>query len=106
MLDAFARGVPVVAMKRATANLPIGDACVVVPNDSPGALARATAELLATKVANRAYAEAGSRYLATNHSDQAYVTAMRAWLGGSSAIRPKAMRRAPHPPTEPARRAP
>ena len=39
MLDAFAREVPVVAMERATAALPLRDACLTVPDDDPRALA-------------------------------------------------------------------
>ena len=80
MLDAFARGLPVVAMDRATAGLPLRNVCVTVPNDDPHALAagvrlalRNTAE--ASRVRENAY-----QYLGAHHSAEAYRVGMRALL--------------------------
>jgi glycosyltransferase involved in cell wall biosynthesis len=100
MLDAFARGVPVIAMERATAGLPVRSVCRVVENDSPEALAAATAELLATPVEASALCRLASQYLATHHSDAAHVRAMQRWLCEADATRPTAKPPARRPPTE------
>ena len=106
MLDAFARGVPVIAMERAIAGLPVRNACRVVENDSPGALAAEAAELLATPAEASAARQVASLYLATQHSDAAHVRAMQHWLNEADATRPTAKRSAQRRPTEPALRAP
>jgi glycosyltransferase involved in cell wall biosynthesis len=80
MLDAFARKLPVVAMERATAALPVQGACVTVPDDDPHALAGAATRLFeddrtAVTVRERAY-----RYLVQQHSVESFSTAMRELL--------------------------
>ena len=81
MLDAFARGIPVIATSRATAGLPIDDACVRTPDDDPRALSGAAATLLsdprqAIRLRDRAHA-----YLARAHSTTAFDGAMERLLG-------------------------
>jgi glycosyltransferase involved in cell wall biosynthesis len=84
MLDAFARGLPVVASRRATAGLPVERACRVVPSDDPAAFARATHRLLDDEPARRVLVDAGLQYLAAHHSDTAYLAALDALLGRSA----------------------
>lgn len=81
MLDAFAREVPVVAMKRATAGLPVRGACWIVPDDDPGALAAAAASLIEDERAGNTLRDGARRYLALHHSNEWYCTAMRHLLG-------------------------
>jgi glycosyltransferase involved in cell wall biosynthesis len=81
MLEAFARGVPVVTTERATAGLPVNVACKVIPNDDPRAFAEATHWLLGDAPARQALTAAGHRYLATHHGDEAYLTALDRLLG-------------------------
>jgi len=81
LLDAFAREVPVVAMKRATAGLPVQGACRIVSDDDPGALAAAAASLIEDERAGNALRAGARRYLALHHSDEWYSTAMRHLLG-------------------------
>lgn len=95
MLDAFSRKVPVVAMERATAGLPVGDACAVVPSDDPNALAAATRRLLDDPPALDVLCERALAYLGTHHSARAYVDAMQDWLGEGTISRTKARRPAP-----------
>jgi len=95
MLDAFSRQVPVVAMERATAGLPIADDCAVVPNDDPVALATEASRLFRDPEAAGALRRRASEYLASQHSAAAYVGAMQAWLGTAATTPTKATRHAP-----------
>lgn len=81
MLDAFARGLPVIAMERATAALPLQNACVAVADDDPVALAAAAQRLFADDRSTVAAREEARRYLATHHSVDAYAIAMQELLG-------------------------
>jgi glycosyltransferase involved in cell wall biosynthesis len=81
MLDAFAREVPVVAMARATAGLPVQDACVLVPDDDAASLAAAASRLLEGDQAGSAVRKAARYYLAKNHSVESFAAAMRKLLG-------------------------
>ncbi|UCH30595.1 MAG: glycosyltransferase family 4 protein [Myxococcales bacterium] len=101
MLDVFARGVPVIAMERATAGLPVERACHVVPDQDAHALRRATEALLGEPKAREALRAEAFRYLASHHSTSAYVTALRALLD-SQAITPREA--TPHAPRRRAER--
>lgn len=81
MLDALARGVPVIAMKRATAGLSVGEACVVVPDDDPAALASTARRLLDDAPGRDRLREHGFRYLATRHGARSFDAAMKDLLG-------------------------
>jgi glycosyltransferase involved in cell wall biosynthesis len=81
MLDAFARELPVVAMERATAALPVDDACIAVPDDDPNTLAAGARRLIEDNRAASAVVREASRYLATHHSTGMYDAAMRELLG-------------------------
>jgi glycosyltransferase involved in cell wall biosynthesis len=81
MLDAFARELPVVAMERATAALPLHNACVTVPDDDAHALAAAAQRLFVQDHATAAVRQEARRYLTTHHSFDAYAVAMRELLG-------------------------
>ena len=84
MLDAFARGLPVIATKRATAALPIDEACVCVPDDDPQALAEAADRLLADHTLADRLRSAALAYLALHHSIAAFDAAMQRLLGKPS----------------------
>lgn len=81
MLDAFARQLPVVAMKRATAALPVQGACVTVRDDYPHALAEAALRLFEDDRTAIAIREQAGRYLIEHHSVESFATAMRKLLG-------------------------
>jgi glycosyltransferase involved in cell wall biosynthesis len=81
MLDAFARELPVVAMSRATASLPVENACIVVPDDDPHALAAAAKRLLENDHTAIAIRKEALRYLATHHSVDSFAAAMRELVG-------------------------
>jgi len=102
MLDAFARQLPVVAMGRATAGLPVQDACVIVPNDDAGALAAAARRLIENDRAAVAVREEACRYLATHHSVESFATALcelvRDAEASSEARRPGPRRRVARAP--------
>jgi len=100
MLDAFARGLPVVAAERATAGLRVGGACTVVRNDDPHAFAAEAARLFADPRAAARQGERASEYLRVHHSSAAYVHAMRRWLGAANPSRTEARPRAPRPRAE------
>lgn len=85
MLDAFGRGLPVVATERATAGLPILDVCCVVPNEAPQALAEATERLLQDSESRARLREQGLDYLKSRHSDRAYLAALDALIEGHTA---------------------
>ena len=101
MLDAFARGLPVVAMERATGALPLRNACITVPDDDPHALAAGAKLLLEHDHAATSVREEARRYLEANHSSQAYATAMRELLGEAETS-PQATRLEPRRPVAPA----
>ncbi|MGB3052296.1 MAG: glycosyltransferase [Polyangiales bacterium] len=94
MLDAFARDLPVIAMKRATAGLPLRGACCIVSDDDPGALAAAAGSLFEDERAGSALRDRARRYLSVHHSVQGFTTALRHLLGDSVASIP-AKRRVP-----------
>jgi glycosyltransferase involved in cell wall biosynthesis len=81
MLDAFARELPVVAMSRATAALPVENACIVVPDDDAHALAAAAKRLLENDHTAIAIRKEALRYLATHHSVDSFAAAMRELVG-------------------------
>ena len=87
MLDAMARGVPIVAVERAAAGLPIDSSCELVPNDDPDAMSRAAALLLQSRKRADALQRAGRAYLRAHHSPSAFALAMRVLLGEPSAAR-------------------
>lgn len=96
MLDAFARELPVVAMERATAALPLRNACLTVPDDDPWALAAGAKRLLEDNHAADALRRRARQYLTTHHSAQTYEHSMRALLR-EAAPTPAATRLAPRP---------
>jgi glycosyltransferase involved in cell wall biosynthesis len=81
MLDAFARGLPTVAMERATAGLEVERACIVVPNDDSAALARAAVQLLDDRRTANALAAEAERYLEAHHSTESFAKALGLLLG-------------------------
>jgi len=81
MLDAFSRGLPVVAMERATAGLPMRNACIKVPNDDPHALAVGARRLFEDDHAAATLRREARKYLAMHHSADAYAVAMNELLG-------------------------
>jgi glycosyltransferase involved in cell wall biosynthesis len=104
MLDAFGRSLPVVATRRATAGLPIVDACHIVEDDDPAALAEATADLLDEEPAREALRASGLRYLTRHHSAVAFLAGLDAMLE-PFARRARARSHAPHRPAAPELRA-
>ena len=105
MLDAFSRGLPVVAMTRATVGLRLANACMVVSNDDPSALATGALRLLRdTDRAVRQRKEAHG-YLAREHSMSAYVDAMNDWLQRGALNLPTTTPSAPRQRVEPELRA-
>lgn len=97
MLDAFSRQVPVVAMERATAALPVVDSCALVPNDDPDALATSAARLFDDVEASEELCQRASEYLASHHSPKAYVDAVQDWLGAASTTQGPAKQRVQRP---------
>jgi glycosyltransferase involved in cell wall biosynthesis len=97
MLDAFARELPVVAMERATAALPVQNACATVPDDDAHALAAGARRLIENDRAANAVREEACRYLATHHSVESFAAAMRELIGEAElsppATRPERPRR-------------
>jgi glycosyltransferase involved in cell wall biosynthesis len=80
MLDAFARGLPVIAMERATAGLRTQGASVIVANDDPHALAAAAARLIDDAPARDALRKRGLDYLSAHHCTAAFDGAMQTLL--------------------------
>lgn len=97
MLDAFGRRVPVVAMKRATAGLPVSEICEVVPDDDPRALADAAAHLLSRPGRADELRDGGLRHLDRHHSGEAFVIAFDAWTGSGASTAREAMPHERHP---------
>jgi glycosyltransferase involved in cell wall biosynthesis len=83
MLDAFARSLPVVAMERATAEMPIRGACIRVRDDDAEALAAGARRVLEDSGAQVALRKAGLAYLGEEHSSKAFASAMRQLLGAN-----------------------
>ncbi len=81
MLDAFGRDLPVVAMERATAGLPLREACLVTRNDDARALAEAARVLLDGGASRAAMSERARHYLETQHAAASFTEAMRDLLG-------------------------
>ena len=94
MLDAFARGLPAVVMRRATAGLDVGVACALVPDDDALALAGAGAALCAEPRRASRLAARARAYLAAHHSNESFTRALDRLLGAPS---PPAPRRAAAP---------
>ncbi|MDH3729215.1 MAG: glycosyltransferase family 4 protein [Myxococcales bacterium] len=84
MLDAFSRGLPVVATERATAGLPIDKVCVCVRNDDPRALAKAAHQVLIDKALADQLRSAGLDYLDRHHRAARFDAAMQRLLGRPS----------------------
>ena len=80
MLDAFARGVPVVAMKRALAGLPVRQACIVVRNDHSTDLANGALQLLQSPAQARTMTTKARQYLKEHHSDDKLHTTFETLL--------------------------
>jgi glycosyltransferase involved in cell wall biosynthesis len=80
LLDALARGVPVVASRRAAADLAIDRAAIVCRDDDPASMATA-AELALSPTAREELARAGPAYIARAHSPERFITALSAVLG-------------------------
>jgi glycosyltransferase involved in cell wall biosynthesis len=75
LLDALARGVACAITPRASAGLPLQHAAHVAQSDDALALARAIADLLAAREQRAKLGEHARRYVATHHSDAAFVAA-------------------------------
>jgi glycosyltransferase involved in cell wall biosynthesis len=86
MLDAFSRGLPVVAMERATAGLEVSGACLAVANDDPVALARAAEQVLSDPDQARQLARNAEHYLSTRHSAAAFNAALDDWTGRTGTV--------------------
>jgi glycosyltransferase involved in cell wall biosynthesis len=74
LLDALARGVPVVAVQRASAGLPVGRVARLVPDDDPEALTAALTGPLPEGAA-------GPSYVRAAHGPGRYLQAMAGLLG-------------------------
>jgi glycosyltransferase involved in cell wall biosynthesis len=68
LLDALARGVPVVAQRRALGGLALGGCASVCADDDADALAAALGAMLAAPIAAREVAQRGRAYVAAEHS--------------------------------------
>lgn len=86
LLDAFARGLPAVAVERAVAGLQVCDACRVVTDDDASALADGATALLGDADAARAQAERALRYLAANHSPSRFNASLARLLNRDAVI--------------------
>lgn len=83
LLDALARGVPVVAARRALAGLPLADACFVVRDDDPDDWARVLREALRTPHELRmAHAQHGRAHIADLHAPPRFVAFFHEALHG------------------------
>ncbi|MCB9596817.1 MAG: glycosyltransferase, partial [Sandaracinaceae bacterium] len=78
LLDALSRGVPTVAVRRATAGIELGDAATVVRDDDPEALAAAALITLEARDAARALGLRGRAHVAREHDDASYLAAIDA----------------------------
>jgi glycosyltransferase involved in cell wall biosynthesis len=78
LLDAMARGVPVVASPAAVAGYSLENACLIADESEPRALARGVATLLHQPQRRSLLIEAGHRYLRQTHSAAIYLADMEA----------------------------
>jgi glycosyltransferase involved in cell wall biosynthesis len=78
LLDALARGVPVVAARRAAAGLALEAACTLVEDDNPHAFARALAASLNT--IDRTALVSARAYILSEHSNAAFLADFGAGL--------------------------
>jgi glycosyltransferase involved in cell wall biosynthesis len=76
LLDALARGVPVLAARRAAAGLPLDAVCDVVPDDDAAAWARA----LSAYVPDAERGARGRDYMVRSHHAHAFVSSFEAAL--------------------------
>ena len=92
MLDAFDRGLPVVATRRATAGLPLADACIITRDDDPEALCEAAIQLVKCSERRETLAKNALGYLSRHHSAACFARSLEAWvrqLQGSSSRVPR-----------------
>jgi glycosyltransferase involved in cell wall biosynthesis len=83
LLDAMARGLPVVASERALAGLPLATLCRVVPDQDPAALCGALCQLLAMPETQRRQSAARARqHMAEKHAFPAFTASFFAALAG------------------------
>jgi glycosyltransferase involved in cell wall biosynthesis len=75
LLDALARGVPVVAARRATGGLDLSSVASIVDDDDPDALA---AGVRALGCAREYSSDRGRSYVGTAHAERAFLAAMNA----------------------------
>jgi glycosyltransferase involved in cell wall biosynthesis len=88
LLDALARGVPVVAMERALAGFELYPACLVT-NDTAYALGRGLADALSMPSEERAAQIArGHAYLAAHHGSRHFALALDRVVASALAQRP------------------
>ena len=76
LLDAMSRARPIVAVRRATAGLPIGDAVWLADDDSPRSLARTIQIAIEEKEERTRRAHLGRSYMESEHSDAAFADAI------------------------------
>lgn len=105
LLDAFARGLPAVAMERAVAGLAVRRACRVVTDDDPSALAEGARALLRDADTTRTQSERALDYLITHHSPGRFNESMDRLLGLDSLIDGSRLRSSLRPPAVAAPRA-
>lgn len=90
MLDAFDRGLPVVATRRATAGLPLEDACIVTRDDDPEALCEAAFQLVRCSRRRETLAKNARAYLSKHHSASGFARSLETWIrelqGSSSRV--------------------
>lgn len=92
LLDALARGLPVVASVRATAGLPVAGSCVCVADDDPVALAEGASRLRDRSLRSR-ITGAGFDYLRRHHDSTAFGASFHRFTGlDRSAGRPSVPR--------------
>jgi glycosyltransferase involved in cell wall biosynthesis len=75
ILEAFAHGLPTLAVRAATGGFPFEEACVVIEDDA-AAMAAAIDDLLASPFQRVALCAAGPDYLTRHHTQAACVTAL------------------------------
>jgi glycosyltransferase involved in cell wall biosynthesis len=92
LLDALARGVPVVAAARATAGLAVEEATAVVRDDDPAALALAWVRVARSPSQAAALAARGRAYLQAHHTPAAFVAAMDVAVAAAAGADPPARR--------------
>jgi len=81
LLDALSRGVPIVAVPRALAGLPLENAVLATTDSAPEAIAAATLVALKDRALREALGHAGSAYLREQHSPSKFFAAFDAVFG-------------------------